>query len=212
MSYTITKPDAGPSPALDAVNIRNNFSTFAAALVINHLAMNDSKQGFHSNIVLNKQASDPTIEGPEAILFAKDSTSNAGTQPQLFVKIPVFLPTGSDTTIAVNDPMQLTYDTVNTSGTVTADYTIYQSFLIGKYLFYFGFCTNIAATITLSPSPSSLILAIASPNTVKTVSNFAPYDCSTQILTSSTFKINSTLNGSGPVNPYSFCFFAIGSA
>lgn len=212
MSYTITKPDAGPSPALDAVNIRNNFSTFATALAVNHKAMNDSKQGFHSNVVLDKQTLDPIVDGAEAIIYAKDSTSNAGTQPQLFVRIPVFLPIGSDTTQALNDPMQLTYNSVNTSGTVTASYTIYQSFLIGKYLFYFGFCTNIAATITLSPTPSSLILAIASPNTVKSVSNFAPYDCSTQILTSSTFKINSTLNGSGPANPYSFGFFAIGSA
>lgn len=210
MTYTPTKPDPGPSPRLDASNIRNNFASFATALAVNHIAMNADKQGFHEDVVLNKQAVDPEIVGNEAIVFCKDATSKLGTQPQLFVKVPKFLPTKTDTTNAPNSPMQATYNTVDTAGIVNPGYTIYQSFLWGGYLFFFGFSTDITTPIVLTPDTTELLIAIAAPNDMKTVSLFSSYDVSTVILGSNSFRIISSLNGSGPILPYRFGFYAIG--
>ena len=138
------------------------------------------------------------------------SRSNAGTVPgvatnQLFVQLPKFLPNMGES----NFPMILTYNSVNTAGPV------YQSFLPsaklqsntrGPYLFYFGSTTNIAVNITLSPAPSSLLLALAVPNTDSGTASI-PWQSATNIINSSTFKIVSNATG-----VYRFSWMAIGLA
>lgn len=207
MTYSILKPDSGPSPAIDYAQIQTNFSTFGTAIAANHIGMNLFKQGFHGQVILEKQTVEPTIVGNEAIVFCKDAPSNLGTQPQLFSKIPKFLPTPTDSTQADNTSIQLTYNQVNTAGTVDPKYTYYQSFLPGGYILYFGTCTDITATITLSPAPTNILIAVATPNTL-TTTTFFPFTVATQILSSNTFKILSTLNT--PAIAYSFGFYAIG--
>lgn len=203
MTYSFIKPDAGPSPKDDVTQIRTNFSQFATLFNINHTALNNSNQGDHEAVVLTLQTVDPTVTEDLDVLYCKDASSQAGTQPQLFVRIPDFLPNANDPTVTKNDPMQLTYNSVNTAGPV------YQSFLPGGYLLYFGSTSNIAVNITLSPAPTQILVAIATPNTMTSVGTAVPFSVSTTILSNSTFKINSTLNGTGPVIPYSFGWVAI---
>lgn len=206
MTYTPLKPDAGPSPALDAPIIQTNFSQFSAkfsstalGLNYNHTAMNNAGQGNHEVVLTEKQTSDPTVEGNEVILFVKDATSNAGTQPQLFLRIPKFLPTQYDWKTAPNISMQLTYNEVNTAGPV------YQSFMAGGYLVFFGTTTNIAIPITLSPAPTSLLLAIAAFQQTN-ISN-TPADIQTTIQSNSQFLITST----NPPTGYTASYIAIGT-
>ena len=212
MTYSTTKPDRGPSPLIDVVQIQTNFAQFAAifssvsaGIFYNHTPINNKNQGDHESIIFSLQAADPGVTQNKDVLYSKNAASLSGSQPQLFVQIPKFLPNEKDQTDAQNIPMQLTYNAVNTAGPQ------YQSFLAGGYLVYFGSTMNIAVNIVLSPAPTKILVAIATPNNMTTVGTPIPYTVSTTIINNSTFKINSTLNGSGPVVPYSFGWVAIGS-
>lgn len=184
MTYSITKPDSGPSPALDVTQIQTNFSQFGTIFSANHTAMNDVNQGDHEAVIIKNQATDPGVTQNLAILYCKNATSQAGTQPQLFAQIPKFLPNQNDSNNAANTPVQLTYNQVNTAGPV------FQSFLPGGYLLYFGSVASIASPITLTPSPTQILVAIATPYDVNVFFNSVPFTVSTTILTNSTFRIN----------------------
>ncbi len=188
MTFLTTKPDPGPSPTLDASKIQTNFSQYGTIFATNHKGMNSSDAGNHTSVIMEKQATDPVVDENMAVVYSKDTNSVAGTQPQLFVRIPQFLPNDMP-----NDPMQLTYNTVNTAGPV------YQSFLPGGYLLFFGMTNNIAVPITLSPVPSELLIAIATPNIL---SGANILKVSTDIISASSFQIYST--GGLPADPYSF--------
>lgn len=204
MSYLQTKPDSGPSPKLDAPIIQGNFSSFASifsstvlGVVLNHIAMNDPNQGDHGAIILEKQSADPGADQPVANLYNKNAAAaTGGPQPQLFSQIQKFLPTKLDTTDAANVGVQLTYNTVNLAG------PIYQSFVAGGYIVYFGATSVINSAITLSPTPSSLLVVMAQPSVG--VPQSVKYG--TQILSATQFKINA----SAAVGAYTY--FAIGVA
>lgn len=219
MTYNPSKPDAGPSPALDVTTIQTNFSQFAAifsktalGIKYNHTALNDTNQGDHEAVIFQKQTTDPTVTQTLDVLYTKLASSNVGNDLQLFLRIPKFLPNSLNPTNVSNTPMQLTYNKVNTAGPV------YQSFLTGGYLIYFGVDmgntvsnTPISDTITVSPAPTKLLIAIASPNTVQTIGSKFPFTVSTNIISNTQFKINSSSNGSGGSIPYSFTWVAIGT-
>jgi len=215
MTYSPDKPDEGPSPAIDVVQIQTNFSQFASIFSNNHTALNDKNQGAHEGVILTRQLFDPGVTEDLAVLYAKNAGSKAGSQLQLFVQIPKFLPTGQDTTNAKNVGMQLTYNSVNTAG------PIYQSFLPGGYLLYQGSVSGnttpnvlIADTVILSPAPTKILVAIATPNTMTSVGIAIPFNVSTTIntVTNDRFVINSTGNASGGSIPYSFVWMAIATA
>lgn len=160
MSYTVTKPGPGPSPALDASAIQTNFLTYGNAFAVDHSALNNADQGDHNKVTLLQTVNDFTPVDNTAVLYTKNATSAASTTLQVFSRIPRFLPTAQDTTEATNTPIQLTYDQVNTAG------PIYQSFLAGGYLVYFGSVTisiTGQATITLSPIPTKIITVLCNP-------------------------------------------------
>jgi hypothetical protein len=191
MSYSITKPDAGPSPAIDASQIQTNFSTYATVFSANHTAINSNNQGDHENVILTNQSVDPAITENNISLYCQNATSNLGTQPQLFAKTTKRIPNNPN-----KFPMQMTYNTVNTVGPV------YQSFLPGGYLLYWGMTSNTAVNITLSPAPTRIVTALAFSNTYNTSLRVA-----TKIISSSSFQINSTLTG-----VYSISWMAIALA
>jgi|SRR5690606_7134702 len=197
--YNPLKPDEGPSPALDASVIQTNFADYATIFGTNHVPINDRNQGAHSQIILENQNSDPGITEKLAILYNKLAPSVSGNQPQLHAQIPKFLPTNLDTTNAPNIGMQLTCNTVNTSGPV------YQSFLPGGYMLYCGVVNGvtlpIAVTVTLTPSPTKIITAIAETN----LSSILSFYLSTEITSANTFVIRSL----GTTTPYSFTWTAI---
>jgi len=199
MTYSPLIPQGDLSPASQVVQVQTNFSTYQTGFNSNHVNLNTSGQGKHATIVLERQTSDPGVTEDLAVLYNKNAISNLGTQPQLFLQIPKFLPNE-----VPNTPMQLTYNSVNTAG------PIYQSFLSGGYLLYFGTITDITIPITLSPAPTKILMANATPNTMTTAGTPIPFTVSTQILTTSSFKINSTLNAGGPVIAYSFTWIAVG--
>jgi hypothetical protein len=208
MSYSPTKPDAGKSPLIDVVQIKNDFSawntvfsTIIAGLTYNHTAMNSPNQGNHESVIMQLQASDPGVTQDLAVLYCKNAASFVGTQPQLVVQIPKFLPNQNDATNAPNQDMQLSYNSVNIAGPV------YQSFLQCGYLIYFGSTSDITVNIVLSPAPTKILTAIATPNNLTTVGTPIPFFASTTILSNTSFRINSNATGA-----YSFGWIAIASA
>jgi len=211
--YNPLKPDSGPSPSLDASIIQGNFSDYASIFATNHVALNNTSQGAHGTIIMENQIGDPGDDEGKAVLYNKNFDSNAGDQPNLFVQIPKFLPTNMDTTNAPNTGMVLTYNQVNTTGPV------YQSFLAGGFLFYFGSISGTSVPnmktvlpINLLPVPTKLLTAIANPNTLTTIGTPTPFSVSTNIISPSSFNIYSNANGAGPSIPYSFTWSAIAIA
>lgn len=199
MTYNPFKPGQGKSPYLDMPIMQTNFSTYNNAFSANHIPMNSSNQGNHSTVIFQAQAAFPGLVVDSAVLFAKNAFSRAGTQPQLWVKIPLFLPNN-----IINSAMQLTYNTVNISGPQ------YQSFMIGGYLIEWGKLTantsaNFNQTITLTTPPTKLLVAIAS-------SNFG-FSFSTTIntTTNASFTITSPTNGGSPSVPCVFNWLIIGT-
>ncbi len=213
MTYTLSKPDPGPSPKLDAPLIKGNFSAYAPILAINHVALNQKNQGDHSQIIFEKQPFGPGVVESETVLFNKNaSAATGGPQPQLFIKIPKFLPTGNDTSNATNTSMQLTYNTVNVAGPQ------YQSFLAGGYIVYFGSLSGMTVAktvtvnlVTLTTVPTKILMAIAISNTIQSVMPFAPLNASTKVLTASTFNVYLQGNNDAVNIPYNLTWMAIGS-
>lgn len=212
MTYSPIIPQGLPPPRDQVVQVQTNFAQFAAifsllsgGVTYNHTALNDPHQGDHESILLTLQNDDPEVIQDLVAFYCKNAPSQAGIQPQLFFRTPKFLPTKSDPTTAGNAPMQLTYNSVNTAGPV------FQSFLAGAYILYFGMITDITVNITLSPAPTKILAAIANANTLTSVGTPTPFDVSTQILSNSTFKINSNLDGTHTTT-YSFTWLAVAQA
>lgn len=191
-------PDTSSSP------VQVNFAQFAAifsqnpsGVIYNHMSLNDSNQGKHAAVLMENQSSDPGVMQDLTVLFNKNAPSASGTQPQLFVQIPKFLPTSADPTDAKNISMQLTYNSVNTIGPQ------YQSFLPGGYLLYFGSTNTIGSAIVLSPIPTEILCAIALPTGVGNAKNGGatrtnvPYDSNVAVTQPKTVKINSSRAPSG---------------
>lgn len=197
MTYIPTKPDSGPSPLLDASTIQGDFSIWGTVFANNHVGMNMKNQGDHTNVIFTNQASGPPITQDLAVLFAKDATS-AGpvTKPQLFVKVPKFLPTTQDPeapSIINPSAMQLTCNTVNTVGPQ------YQSFLPGGYLLYMGSISNVSTStlVTLSPTPTKILLAIATIDKVLPAGTI-PFLISTNLSTTNTAQFTIFTNATTP--------------
>jgi hypothetical protein len=184
MTYSPNIPQGSDTVANSATPIRTDFSQFAAIFGSNHTPLNNSKQGNHGTIIFERQPGNPDVTNNFFSLYNKNAISNVGTQPQLFMRIPVFLPTKLDPNSPGNPAMQLTYSTVNLIG------PIYQSFLAGKYLIYFGtkMITSpaIFTTITVSPAPTKILMAIANPNTTN---SGVAWQTSTNIISNTQFQI-----------------------
>lgn len=195
MTYNPKKPDPGKSPLLDAPTIQGNFAAWASIFANNHAGMNIANQGDHLGVIFTNQSSAPNITQALDVLFNFNapSATTGGVQPQLFLKVPTFLPTENDTTQSPTiSRMQLTYNTVNVAGPQ------YQSFLSGGYVLYTG-TTNATGVVTLSPAPTTILMAIATSNTLAgslPIIGAVPFQVGTQVLTNSTFRINSTASGS----------------
>jgi hypothetical protein len=152
--YSPLIPQGPPSPADQVVDVQTNFLTYATGFNANHTPLNINKQGDHEGVLLTLQALDPGVTQNLTVLYCRNATSNAGTQPQLFVQIPAFIPDINPK----NPPMQLTYNTVGLSGPQ------YQSFLPGGYLFYWGTVSiNVSTNVPLNPVPTSILMAMAYP-------------------------------------------------
>ena len=206
MIYQPDRPIGEDSPFVQAPIVQGNFSAYNTGFAENHTALNNTNQGKHEDVVIEKETLDPDVIQDLCVLYAKDAISRAGTQPQLFLRMIKFLPTQFDSNDEDNDPMQLTYNSVNTAGPV------YQSFLAGGYLFYFGSTVDITNPVILTPAPTEIKIAIATSNTMTTTGTVLPFNASTVIDTfnNDRFTIYSQLNGLGPVIAYSFNWLAIG--
>lgn len=201
MTYLPDIPIGEDSPANQVTKVQGNFAKLAsvfsqtiAGVIYNHTPFNNFNQGDHEAILLQNQTLDPGVNQTLNVLYSKNASSAVGTQPQLFLQIPQFLPNNIP-----NTPMQLTYNAVNTAGPV------YQSFLPGGYLLFFGMTSNIAIPIVLTPTPTIIIMAIANPNNKTTVGTPIPFDVSIVVTQPNTIKINSAL-ASGV---YTFTWMAI---
>ncbi len=213
MTYNPNIPEVTESPLTSASPVQVNFAQFGAifsnligGVFNNHLPFNDANQGKHGAVIFQNQTLDPGVDQDLSALYSKNAISavSPSGEPQLFAQIAKFLPTATDTTDATNAPMQLTYNSVGLTGPV------YYSFLPGGYIIYFGMKTAVVATpelVTLTPVPSSLIIAIANPNTVENNSGHRALKISTVILTPSTFNVYADFS---TVGQYDFSWLAIG--
>lgn len=210
MTYNPEIPLVTSSPKDSASPIQVNFSQISSifsstvgGVTYNHIPFNNQSQGKHAAVLFQNQTNAPGVTQDLVALYSNSVTSNISTEPQLFVQIPKFLPTDEDTTPALNTPMQLTYNKVNIAG------PIYQSFLSGGYIVYFGNVSTLLSpyTITLSPVPTKILCAIAMPNTVQTNSTHQPIPISTVISGNSVVAVYTTFTGSR-----SFNFLIVGQA
>lgn len=196
MVYKRNIPLGELSPAVQAVDIKNNFADFGTIFAVNHQGFNDTNQGKHTKVILQKQNDDPDVTQDLAVLYAKNDTQTI-PQPQLFLKLKDFLPSEIDTNTVENTPIQLTHNVVNVAGPQ------YQSFFAGGFIVYIGSTTEANLVITLSPAPSSLLLAMASAS-----SGVQPFIAlNTEITGTDKFRIRYTTT-SIPVSTLNW--FAIG--
>ena len=193
MTYSPNIPTDLPSPSIAVNFIKTNFSQFLTVFANNHVTINDSNQGKHANVIFQQQVT-PTITGNYDAIYGQQISSFPGMFQGLFVKTPQFLPDPTQ-----NLPFQLTYFITNTTGPV------YQTFLPGGYVVYFGTTSNIALTISLSPQPTKILCVIPNANNFTTVGSPIPFDSSVTVLNNFQFKINSqTATG-----VYTFTWMAI---
>jgi len=195
MTYDPNQPDNLPPPNVGIDSVRANFSEYADGFDNNHVALNASNQGKHTHVILQQQTSDPVIEGNYDSLFIKPVAALFNTSQQLFARIPQFLPIDKP-----NIPTQLTFNIVNTAGPV------YQSFMAGGYIVYFGQTTNIAVPITLSPAPREIVCVIANSNSFTNVGTPIPNDIGV-VVNANNFQF--TITSLTATNPYLFTFYVI---
>lgn len=195
MTYNPDIPNNFPPPNVAVDKIRTNFSQYAQVFDNNHAALNSSHQGKHTHVIMQQQSDDPEVEGSFDSLYGKSVTSTLNTSDQVFVKIPEFLPNNQP-----NTPMQLTFNSVNTTGP-----SQYQSFLAGGYIIYFGTTSNIAVPITLVPAPSIILCVIPNPTAFTNVGTPIPIDISVTILNLFQFKLNSV---AGPGSTFTWVAIA----
>lgn len=193
--YNPLQPQNEPSPAIATTQMRTNFTQFNNIFGNNHVSLNDSNQGKHNSVIFQEQSSDPGAIDYDSV-YSKSVTTAAGTSSEMFVQVPQFLPNSQP-----NLPQQLTYNSIIKTG---APITYAQTFLPGGYVFYFGIITSVPQTITLTPTPSKIVCAIAQPN--QFAGSGAPFDVETQVLTANTFRITS----SSATGSYTFRWMAIG--
>lgn len=216
MNYNQLKPDPGPSPALDAPTIQGNFEYYGNLLSDNHIAMNEQFQGNHSDIIFESQLKDPGVTTNLTVLYSKLASSQSGSQPELFVQIPTFLPTALDTTpsaISKNTPMRLSYSSVGTAG------PIFYSFLPGGYVIYWGTASlsvpknsTASTTVTISPIASRILIAIAVPITQVAFALPNSLPLATNVNNNSSFTIYVNGNSTNATITYDLLWFAIGNA
>lgn len=194
MTYDPTIPNDLPPPNVIVDQIRTNFSQYAAVFDNNHVAINATNQGKHSNVILQRQISDPVIEGDYDSLYSKSVTSNSSTSEELFVRIPQFLPNEQP-----NDPMQLTFNSVNLNPQ-------FQTFLPGGYILYFDSIPSanvVSVTVTLTPAPSEILCVIPNPTKLSATPGLPnrPVEIAVTVLNSSQFRIDASLaTGTGTIN------------
>lgn len=206
MTYQPTAPFVTKSPKDSAIDIQTNYSKIASvfsqtvgSVIYNHMPYNNQFQGDHAAILFQLIFGDPSVTQDLTAIYARNAISNISPnsgQPQLFARIPKFLPTELDTTVASNDPMQLTFNKVNVAGPV------YQSFLAGGYIVYTGNVTTASNSIdiTLSPIPTKIVCSIATPNTVEVDTVHQPIKISASVINSSTVRVSTIFIGNRTFN------------
>lgn len=190
--YNPNEPQNEPSPAVATTQLRANFSQFNTIFGNNHVSLNDSNQGKHTNVMFQQQLADPGAINYAGI-YCKSSPSSSGTFLQLFLQVPAFLPNSQP-----NLPQQLTFNKVNIAGPQ------YQSFLPGGFIMYFGQITTVPTTITLSPTPSQIVCAVAQANSFSSGGTGLPNLVQTQVLSATQFRITGQLPG-----PFAISWMAI---
>lgn len=158
MTYEKNQPEDLPPPNIGVQSVRENFLQYFNAFNSNHSALNTSNQGKHSNVILQQQGNDPSVEVGFDTLYGKSVITTSSTSQELFARIPQFLSLDKP-----NIPEQLTFNTINIAGPQ------YQSFLAGGYIIYFGKVSTLTinvpltAVVTLSPVPSKIVCVIPNP-------------------------------------------------
>ncbi len=199
MTYSPTEPQDLPPPVIATTQIRTNFAQFQTIFTDNHSPLNNSNQGKHTGVLFEQQTSDPGVISNYDAMYAKSVTNASSTQPQLFIQIPQFLPNNQP-----NLPEQITFDTVNKVGPV------YQTFIPGGYIMYFGSIGAVPSTITLIPACSKIVSVVVLSNVITPIPlTPVPLSVFATITSANTFDVDSQPVGFLPPS-YRFSWVAIG--
>lgn len=198
-TYNPSEPQDLPPPSVAVDTIRNNFASYADVFDNNHIAMNAANEGKHSQVILQEQVIDPTINSNFADLFSKIISAQSGFSQELHAMIPKFLPNNKP-----NTPQQLTFNQVNTAGP-----NQYQSFIAGGYIVYFGKVTQAgvaaAITVTLVPAPTEIVCAIANSTTIISSSTFFYAPVAVNVINNFQFNVNPSTNAGVPRDFFWIC-------
>lgn len=152
MSYNSNIP-LGTDPILQSqAQIRANFQSINNVFSNNHFPLNGDPefQGMHVVLTMRPQnVTDPSTDATHVAFYNK----LVSTIPQLF-----FRPNSNQT------PIQLTYQSINTSKTSPQQY----SFVAGPFVVYGGKIHNPTngQTVTLTPTTTLLYVGLTSANVV----------------------------------------------
>ncbi len=192
MTYNPNQPSSSSSPTSSVASIRTNYAIFASifsnqvlGINYNHMPLNDVNQGKHAAVMmLNVGVPYPASLSGTVLGLKSVNTVGAGNHPQLFVKVPRFLPTTLDTTPQPQtSEMQLTYNVVNLAG------PIFQSFLPGGYILYMATTTTTGSNITVTPTPTKIVMvqAVCQATRVSKI----PFQCNVTVTQPDKFLITS---------------------
>ena len=142
MGYNSAIPQSTDARAQSQSQILSNFQSINKVWADNHYPLNTDQnltlQGMHTVLTVRPQGTDPTTAAGQVAFYNK----LVSTIPQLF-----FRPQSNAT------PIQLTYNTVSTSGAQQF------SFVAGPFIIYGGFFTGgvtAGTVVTLTPGSSLL--------------------------------------------------------
>lgn len=194
MTYNPKEPQDLPPPVIATTQMRTNFATIQTVFSNNHSAINTSNQGKHDKVIFEQQATDPVITSDYISLYSKSVITASSTQPQLFLKIPKFLPNNQE-----NLPQQLTFNKVTFDpGNVNGPQ--YQTFLPGGYIKYFGSVSSVPITITLAPACTRIACVVVQANNILiAVGGNSPVRSRATINSANTFTIDA--NTAGLISP-----------
>lgn len=189
MTYNPNEPKDEPPPVIATAQMRTNFAQFQTIFSNNHFALNTSNQGKHEKVIFQRQVTEPTITSNYISLYSNNITTASSAEPQLFLKIPKFLPNNQ-----INSPTQLTFNAVNIAGPV------YQTFLPGGYIMYFGEVGTVPSTIILNPVCTRIACVVVCANNyfVKFAAKFQIQSWAT-IISPNSFTINADVVTFPPV-------------
>jgi hypothetical protein len=197
MSYNIAIPLITDPILQSYTQLRANFQAINTTFAANHIGLRQDAtiSGMHRVLTMNPQVGDPTVAAGQIAIYNKLDANNV---PSLFFKAP-----------DPASPVQLTYESLNTSP-VDEIYPLQQyTFAAGPFIIYGGYIERPITqgqAVTLSPGTSLIYVGALMAN----INSLIPTSIAPKITTGTTFTINFQTPPGNPPATFDLYYFAIG--